>query len=239
MMGRPHWSTIIAIFTAACGGSGGTGPPGINGKDAGADATAGSAGLDAGFDAGGSGGTAGTGGTGGMAGMAGMAGAGGSGDVCGDLGPEPNETEALANPACGVAPCEASDCDKDGSTGFGGPLAPVTGTIGPGDTDFLRFKGKDKLGLCTVNAVATTKDSGFRLCAFAACDKSGTKLNGCSKGTIASSPNQLPGCCVEAPGTVELNHDCTSSATDDDSATIYIRVDEATVCSDYTVDYHF
>lgn len=114
MMGRTHWSTIIAIFTAACGGSGGTGPPGINGKDAGADATAGSAGLDAGLDAGGSGGTAGAGGTAGMAGMAGMAGAGGSGDVCGDLGPEPNETEALANPPAASPPARRAIATRTG-----------------------------------------------------------------------------------------------------------------------------
>ena len=131
-----------------------------------------------------------------------------------------------------------TDCDNTGSTLYGGPLASATGMIGPGDVDFMHYHGDDKL-FCSVDATVSTKDSGYRLCAFVACDLAATQFKGCDQGTHTKSPNGLDGCCVDAPGTVTLNHHCTSSVSNDDSATVYIRVDQASSCVPYTVDYHF
>jgi hypothetical protein len=185
-------------------------------------------------------GGSGAAGAGGSAGSAGGASGGGgsSGGACNDPGPEPNDSEALASPACGTAPCEAGDCDDEGSTGFGGPLAPATGVVGPGEVDFFKFDGKDKLGFCKVNPTLKTEDSGFQLCMFVSCS-AGTKLAKCKQGTLTKSPTGIPGCCTMAPGTVEAEHDCGTSFTDNDSAHVFIRVDEATACTSYTIDYHF
>ncbi len=240
-MGR-MLSVSFALLLAACAGGGeSSGPPNDGGlRGAGGLAgAAGSSGTGAHGGSAGTGGTAGGGGLGGAGGTAGAGGMAGAGNACNDPGPEPNPSEALASPACGTTPCDVSDCDNDGSAAFGGPHASAEGVVGPEDVDFLSFHGQDKLGLCTVNAVATSKDTGFRLCAFVACDKSATNFKGCVQGTVATSPNALPGCCTTAPGTVEINHDCTSSVTDDDSATIFVRLDQATACTPYTVDYHF
>ncbi len=144
----------------------------------------------------------------------------------------------LATPACLVLPCEMDECDSSGSTAFGGTLPPAQGTIGPGDVDFWRYHGKDTLAFCTVNASASTQDTGFRLCVFAAC-ANGTSLRGCTQGAVAMSMVGFPGCCVDAPGTVELDHDCIASINDDDTADVYVRVDGAATCTSYTVDYHF
>jgi hypothetical protein len=245
--GARGWLALIgacALLGVACGddGQADTATEDGGSGSGGASGSAGSAGSGA---SGGSGGTGGSGATGGSAGSGGSAGAAGSsgsagaaGNPCNDPGPEPNDSEALASPACGTPPCEAGDCDDEGSTGYGGPLAPATGTIGPNEVDFLKYDGADNLGLCTVNAMATTEDSGFRLCLFPSCNAA-TTLNGCTQGNLEVSPTGIQGCCTTAPGTVEADHDCTGTPTDDDSAHIFLRIDEATACTTYTVDYHF
>jgi hypothetical protein len=244
------WLGVALLALPACGssgdGGGGSSPggaAGAAGSDAGTAGSGGQAGGAAGMGgtsgASGTGGVAGTGGVGGTAGMGGTGGAAGAGNACNDPGPEPNNSEPLASPACGASTCDATDCDGTGSSSYGGPLASATGMVGPGDIDYMHYHGKDTLSLCTVDPTVSTQDSGYRLCAFVACDLSATHFLGCNQGTHAKSPNGLDGCCVDAPGAVEINHDCTSSVSDDDSATIYIRVDEAAACTPYTVDYHF
>lgn len=108
--------------------------------------------------------------------------------------------------------------------------------MGPADEDWWRFHGNDDI--CFVNPTASTDDSGFRLCLFAAC-KNGTDFISCPSGSAAMSPNQIPGCCTDAPGMVEIDYDCSGSVTDDDSADITIRVDEASACTAYSVTYSF
>ena len=223
--------------TAAVGGTAGTSMGGAAGTTAGAAGMSGSAG---------SAGASGTGGTAGAAGAAGMAGAAGSAGMAGtggmlcpnDMGPEPNDTEVIATPVCLMVPCEFDECDDSGSTGNGGTLPPATGVIGPGDVDYWTFFGQDTLGFCTVNAAASTTDSGFELCMFAGCPN-GTNLNGCTQGVPAMSMIGIPGCCVTAPGTVELDHDCIASPNDNDSADVYIRISQANACTSYSVEYHF
>ena len=241
------WLGVALLALPACGssGDGGSGPSGTGGMAGAAGSDAGMAGNGGASGAAGMGGTgeaggaSGAGGVAGVGGVGGAGGAGGAGNTCNDPGPEPNNSEPLASPACGASTCDATDCDSTGSTGYGGPLASATGMIGPGDTDFLHFHGKDTLSFCQVDPTASTQDSGYRLCAFVACDLAATNFLGCDQGTHEKSPDGLDGCCVDAPGTVTVNHDCTSSVSDDDSATVYIRVDQATACTPYTVDYHF
>lgn len=237
------WPLVMALLVSGCGDDGDSETAGSGGS-AGTGGGAGAAGSGGG-GAGGSAGLAGSAGTAGSGGGAGASGAGGSagasgagGGSCSDPGPEPNDSEVLASPACGSPPCVAGDCDDEGSTGYGGTLAPAGGVIGPGEVDYLKYDGKDELGLCQVNATAKTADSGFRLCLFVSCD-AGTKLNGCTQGTVDQSPTGIPGCCVTAPGTVEANHDCGGTVTDNDSAHVFLRVDQATACTPYAIDYHF
>jgi hypothetical protein len=248
---RLAWLFVAVFALPACGGgddgSSSTNTGGAAGSGAGTSGSGGQSGAAGTTGQGGTGATSGSGGTageggsatGGIGGVAGMAGAAGAGNACNDPGPEPNNSEPLASPACGASTCDATDCDSTGSTSYGGPLASATGMIGPGDVDFLRFHGEDTLSFCQVDPTVSTTDSGYRLCAFVACDVSATNFLGCPQGTHATSPNGLDGCCVDAPGTVALSHDCTSSTTDNDTAAIYIRVDQANACTQYTVDYHF
>jgi hypothetical protein len=193
---------------------------------------AGTAGLGGGAGAGGSGGSSGAGasaGSGGVSGGAGAAGSSGSGgSICDDPGPEPNDTLPQATPTCSTPPCEISDCDGAGST--------LTGTIGPADVDLHAYFGNDSLG-CSVNATATTKDTGYRLCVFVQCaGGADTELQSCKSGSQATGPSGLQGCCVVAPGSAEVKHNCPGL---DDSAGVYIQIDQASTCIDYSVDYHF
>ncbi|MBX3129457.1 MAG: hypothetical protein KF718_22250 [Polyangiaceae bacterium] len=226
-----HWplGSMAMLAVVACAGGSDPDPSASGGQSSGGQAGGGGVGGSAGAAGGG-------GATGGQGGSAGAAGSGGS--QCADPGPEPNDSIALASPACGTFPCVVTDCDNTGSTGYGGSLAPIAGVIGPGDVDFFRYDGEDKVGLCTVNAAARTTDTGFRLCLFPSCPAA-TKLNGCKKGALVTVAGGLQGCCVQAPGEVEADHDCTASTTDDDSAEVFVRIDEASECAPYAVDYHF
>jgi hypothetical protein len=252
-LGLIAWWLVGACAVGGCG-AGSSEPPGYtttsNGGapgDSGIDrenagGSSGASGVGGARDAGrdsGAGGSAASGGTSGSAGAAGESGAGGqggSGGACADPGPEPNDDEASASPACGAASCKLTDCDSDGSTNYGGSFAPATGVLSPGDTDFFTFQGSDTFG-CEVDPTATTQEAGFRLCIFAQCNSSVTTFNSCTQGTSAASPSGLPGCCTDTAGTVDLDYHCNSGL--DDSAKIYIRADRATVCTPYTIDYHF
>ncbi len=221
-----------AAGAAAAGGAAGT-PSGGAANTGGAAGMAGSGGV------GGSAGTGGSAGIGGSAGAGGegMAGAAGLGGTCPDTGPEPNNSEVLATPACTPGPCTLTDTDTTGSTGYGGMKAPFTGMTGPGDPDYFTYEGEDRLFAFT-NPAAKTADGGFRICQFAAC-KNGTNDVTCRQGIAAMSPNGIRGCCAMAPGEVQSDHDCPASPTDDDSATVWVRIDMATACTSYSVDYHF
>ena len=228
------------LLTQGCGSdadpataSGGSGGQAASSGSGGAAGSAGSSGGTSGASGAATGGSAGASGASG-----GSAGAGTGGNSCNDPGPEPNDSIPLASPACGAFPCEAEDCDDTGSTGYKGKLAPIMGTAGPGDVDYHRFDGKDKLGFCQVNAAAKTDDSGFKLCIFPSCPAA-TVLQGCKSGTVESIQGGLKGCCITAPGEVEADHDCTGTPTDNDSAEVFVRVTEANACTTYTIDYHF
>jgi hypothetical protein len=223
--------------------SGGTSSGGSSsGGDGGSSADGGSSGSGGagGSSTGGSGGLGGGGGVGGVAGASGAAGSpsgGTGGNNCTDPGAEPNNSVVFAVPACPL-PCELDECDDQGSTGYGGPKPSLTGVTGPGDPDNFKFDGIDDLGLCVVDVGAKTEDSGFRLCVFASCKAGATSFGSCTGGT-QEEIDGVTGCCTTAPGEVEIDYDCTGTPTDNDSATGIVRVDSATACTPYTVDYHF
>ncbi len=217
------------------------------GSDADSPASGGTAGISGSFS-GGSGGTGATG-TGGSAGSAtggtgavntgGVAGSGGGntggaagsgGGSCNDPGPEPNDTLPKATPVCSSAPCELSCKDT--------PLGTLTGVAAPGDVDLHTYFGNDTI-TCGVNPYAKTDDAGFRLCMWAQCkDGKTTTMKKCGNGTEMTGPGGLVGCCAQAPVELEIEHDCPG-ITDNDSAAIYIQIDQSSTCAGYTVDYHF
>ncbi|MDP2322986.1 MAG: hypothetical protein Q8N51_03040, partial [Gammaproteobacteria bacterium] len=130
------------------------------------------------------------------------------------------------------------DCNGDGSKGYGGPKPTIVGVVSSADSDHFRFDGKDGLGFCQVDPAAKTKDSGFRLCIFVQCKHGATKVSACPGG-LAVETSGAPGCCVNTPGEAKIDYDCSGSINDDDSARIVVRMDQATACTPYAVDYHF
>lgn len=123
------------------------------------------------------------------------------------------------------------DCDGSGST-----LKGVA--AGSGDPDFWHYIGTDKFG-CSVDAFASTTDK-VRLCVFVACSAGTTEIKKCNKGTAATSPGGVQGCCTDGPGEVSVEHSCPLVGTDD-GADVFMRVDApgATACVPYQVSYHF
>lgn len=190
-------------------------------------------------------GGSGSGGSAGTSSSGGSGGTGGGGPTCAETGPEPNNTTATASSACGVnaGSCDLTDCDSDGSTGFGGSRQPIKDVIDLADrVDYFTYHGTDTFG-CVVDPTATTQDSGLVLCEFVHCDQGTTNFKSCTAGTDVNSTaedpdsNGDPGCCVTGPGTVTIDYACSSGL--DDSAQVYIRADQPSICSQYSIDYHF
>lgn len=128
---------------------------------------------------------------------------------------------------------EIDDCDGSGGT-FKGMLA------GGSDPDFWHYKGNDKFG-CVVDATASTKTAGVRLCVFVSCASGTTELKSCKKGMKETSPGGVLGCCTSGPGEAVVEHGCPLVGTSD-SADVYIRVDApgtGSMCTAYEVAYHF
>lgn len=128
---------------------------------------------------------------------------------------------------------EIDDCDGSGGS-FKGVLA------GESDPDFFHYKGNDSLG-CVVDASASTKTAGIRLCVFVVCAAGTTELKSCKKGTKATSPGGAQGCCTDGPGDVSVEHGCPLVGASD-SADVYMRVDapgSGAACKAYDVTYHF
>lgn len=212
--------------SGAAGGSGGSG--GTGGSGGGFGGTGGAGGSGGSGGAGGSGGSGGTGGTGATGGSSGSGGSSGTG--CTDPGPEPNDTTSSATEACS-APCSIGDADGQGSDTHG----PISGVVDSGDTDYFHFFGNDEL-FAVSNAAASTTATGLRLCVLAKCPSGTTELSSCNQGTAASdAPSGMVGCCSTS-GSVELDHNCSGT---NDSADIYIRVDQANACKSYSLTWHF
>jgi len=138
---------------------------------------------------------------------------------------EPNESEILATPLGTI-----DDCDSSGSD-----VAAVSS--GTGDVDWMVFHGTDTFG-CSVDPTVQIDAPSSRLCAFALCAKGTTTIQNCGIGTPAVSPGGTHGCCTTSTQSMKLQIACSGS---DDSAAMYIRVDQPTSnqCVPYDVTYHY
>lgn len=170
-----------------------------------------------------------------------------SADSAGDTRTEvASETSTDARPTCAMEESEPNnslpsalnlkeidDCDGSGSS-FKGVVSGGT------DSDFFHYKGNDKVG-CVVDASASTKTAGVRLCVYVTCAAGTTELKSCKKGTRETSPGGVQGCCNIGPGEVVVEHGCPLVGTSD-SADVYMRVDApggGSACTAYDVSYHF
>lgn len=210
-------------FDGSMGGrtstGGGAGFGGVPNTDGGA-GFGGMPSRDGGADAGGQGGGGG--------------GGGGSGGVCNDPD-EPDNTPSTAKQACSPSPCSVNDPDGDGSDTKG----PIKGVIQDNDVDWWTFLGNDTVW-GVAQADASTTDTGYRLCVFVACTGGrATTLNSCTAGIQASGPDGMVGCC-STNGEASPDHTCAGGGIGgDDSAQVYIRIDGATACEPYTINWHF
>lgn len=116
----------------------------------------------------------------------------------------------------------------------------VSGVLsGADDADWYTFHGKDTLGYIA-EPTLTLVEGAQRMCLFVVCDAGGaalTKLT-CPDGSkFALSAMLRPGCCSATTFAItDLNCD-----GQDESATMWVRVDEPTVdqCSNYSLKLNF
>jgi len=156
-------------------------------------------------------------------------GTGGTGG-CSDSGPgEPNND----NEASALDLGDVDDDDADGGS--------VPGFIFDGDQDWFVYFGIDNFpGVAEPTCSFSSSDT-LRVCQFIQCPDNDENFD-CPGGTVdENSPEGRIGCC----GTVGFAIDsfqCGSSSLNNDSATIYLRVDDPAglaTCTSYTLDYHF
>lgn len=150
-----------------------------------------------------------------------------TGESCKPDEHESNETEAVAT----ILPF-AQDCDFDGST--------ISATLDDEqDVDWYRYLGSDVFPCFVDPTRSLVVDGSLRLCKFIECDSELDYLMCPSSTTEAMSPEGRSGCCDTAGFSLINNEDYACSGLDD-SATVYLRVDQGgATCIDYTIDYHF
>jgi len=158
-------------------------------------------------------------------------GSGGAGGMTGciDNGPsEPNDGNEASAFNLGLVD---DDDDKGGM---------LSGTIKPGDVDWYTYQGDDTFpGLVDPTREFSSSET-LRICKYMQCPDNDENFD-CPGGSIDdTSPDGRKGCC----GTVgfEVDFKCGSSSLNDDSADVWIRVDDPTgqvECASYTLLYHF
>ncbi len=109
----------------------------------------------------------------------------------------------------------------------------------PGDVDWYVYHGDDDFGSMVDPARELVASGGLRLCKFVECDVglADTELE-CPVGTdYALSTMARPGCCDDTD--FELA-DLNCTGTTEDSANVYIRVDQPSrECISYSISYHY
>lgn len=150
-----------------------------------------------------------------------------TGEGCSSDKHESNETETEAT----ILPF-TQDCDFDGST--------ISGTLDDEqDVDWYRYLGSDVLPCFVDPTRGLVADGSLQLCKFIECDSELDYLTCPNPTTGAMSPEGRSGCCHDAGFSLVNNEDYVCSGLDD-SATVYLRVDQGgATCVEYTVDYHF
>lgn len=158
-------------------------------------------------------------------------GSGGAGGManCMDNGPgEPNNDNEASAFNLGLV-----DDDDDA----GGMLS---GTISPGDEDWYTYQGDDTFPGVVDPTREFSSSETLRICKYMQCPDNDENFD-CPGGTIDdTSPDGRKGCC----GTTgfEIDFICGSSSLNDDSADVWMRVDDPTgqvECATYTLAYHF
>ena len=116
----------------------------------------------------------------------------------------------------------------------------VSGVLsGAADADWYTFHGKDTFGY-VAEPTLTLVEGGLRLCQFLVCDEGGavqTEVT-CPEGSkLALSPMLRPGCC----GATSLAIKDFNCSGQDESATMWIRVDKPTIdeCTNYELKVNF
>ncbi|MBW2523584.1 MAG: hypothetical protein JRI23_05390 [Deltaproteobacteria bacterium] len=186
---------------------------------------------------------------------------GASGDCLGaSAGVACGATEACQDGSCYALPCEdlweltahTNDTENNATTLSDGTVEDcaeqqaVVGLLdGADDVDWYTYLGSD--GSCIVNPLHLVEQATapVRLCVFLECvDTASATFFTCPAGTTeATSPDGRAGCCITGTDeSFELGDlSCTSSM--DDSAYVYVRVDDpaatASTCARYSVRYGF
>jgi hypothetical protein len=153
----------------------------------------------------------------------------GTGMECMDTGPgEPNDNEASAFSLGTIG-----DSDGDGGS--------VPGVLSDGDVDWYVYNGQDNFGSVVDPTREFSSSQTLRVCKFIECPDNDQNFS-CPGGTVPeTSPNGRQGCC-NTMGFEVGDFICGSSSLNDDSATVYIRIDDPTgqaMCASYTLNYHF
>lgn len=136
-----------------------------------------------------------------------------------------NEAEKLPN---------ITDDDADGSR-----IESIL--AGEGDVDWFAYMGSDVAFAYVDPASGIDADMELRLCLFVECTNGNTKPFTCTDSIYDESPdNTFPGCC-NTGGSAFVSIDLYCDAGDDDSAYVFMRVDQghADVCVPYEITYHF
>lgn len=149
-------------------------------------------------------------------------------ESCAIDGYEPNDSEAEA-----IELDTIDDSDDPGS---------IVGTLDhEDDEDWFTYFGEDNIGLPPGVAPGRdlTASDGLRLCKFLECPDGieSTEIT-CPVGAdLAQSPSGRPGCCSDA---TFMMPDFNCNGGTDDSAQVYIRIDNAGAqCVDWSVSYEF
>ncbi len=145
---------------------------------------------------------------------------------------EPNDS---AGTAWKLARRKLDDCDTDSVP------ATVSGVIsGADDVDWYWYEGDDGLGPCVDPGRSLTQsESGIRICKFLECKVGNTEFD-CPPGTSTAQHDGRDGCC----GTTDFDlADLNCTGTLDDSANVYIRLDQPgatdATCNAYTLSVDF
>lgn len=142
---------------------------------------------------------------------------------------EPNDFEDEAKPVPNIT-------DEDSA---GEHLESIL--AGERDVDWFAYMGSDTALAYVDPASGIDADMEVRLCLFAECVNGPTKPFTCLDSIYDESPElTLPGCC-NTGGSTAVSIDLYCDAGGDESAYIFMRVDQGTadICVPYEITYHF
>ena len=146
----------------------------------------------------------------------------GTGDLCMDVGFEPNDNTV-----------EAEFLDRDPPFDCDGFQISAPGTLdGPDDEDWFAIPSADT-DATGCNHYANIDIPDARVCVFVECPVGDSPTSSCVEGTL-ESVDGIPGCCSNtSAGTLQI--ECSAGAST--AVTTYVRVDQGSVCENYNAVY--